>query len=271
MKRQTLDDLKKIVATLRGPQGCPWDREQTPQSLTPFAVEEALELEDAIHNKSPQDVMEELGDVLFQVVFQSQMAEEQGHFKLEDVIHHLSEKMIERHPHVFSKKDKLKTGKSVLLRWEQTKSAKVASPEIFNLPQNFPSLLSAVKIGKKTRTINFDWPAYGGAFEQFLSEVAELKAALRAKNKAHKEEELGDTLFTLAQVARLLEIDPEKALRQANRKVVQRIVTAYQISGLSWKDYCALSIEKKEALWNQAKKTLKKLSSRKKRPRRQKN
>ncbi len=258
MKRQSLEDLKKIMATLRGPKGCPWDRKQTPESLTPFAVEEALELEDAVHNKSPQDVMEELGDVLFQVVFQSQMAEEQGQFTLEDVIHNLSTKMIERHPHVFTKNKEAMTGAGVLHRWEKNKSAKVSSPEIFKLPKNFPSLLSAVKIGKKTRTIDFDWPAYGGAFQQFLSEVAELKAALRGKSKAHKEEELGDTLFTLAQVARLLEIDPEKALRQANRKVVRRIVAAYKISGLSWKEYCALSVPKKEALWKLAKKALKK-------------
>ncbi|MBY0385816.1 nucleoside triphosphate pyrophosphohydrolase, partial [bacterium] len=201
MKRQTLEDLKKIMATLRSPQGCPWDREQTPQSLTPYAVEEALELEEAVHHKTSKDVMEELGDLLFQVVFQSQMAEEQGQFSLDDVIHHLSEKMIERHPHVFSQQqEKILTGKKVLHVWEKTKSAKTASPEIFKMPKNFPALLSAVKIGKKTRTIDFDWPTAGDSFKQFMSEVGELKSAMRGRNKAHKEEEVGDALFTLAQV-----------------------------------------------------------------------
>lgn len=260
MKRQTLEDLKKIMATLRGSDGCPWDREQTPQSLTPYAVEEALELEEAVHYKTPKDVMEELGDVLFQVVFQSQMAEELGQFSLDDVIHHLSEKMIERHPHVFSQQKVNLTGMKVLHAWEKTKSAKTGSPDIFKMPKNFPALLCAVKIGKKTRTIDFDWPAAGDVFKQFMSEVAELKSAMCGRNKAHKEEEVGDALFTLAQVARLLNIDPEKALRLSNRKVVRRIIKAYELSGLSWKEYCALSVKKKEALWNQAKKVLKRKS-----------
>lgn len=258
MKRQTLDDLKKVMATLRGPNGCPWDREQTPQSLTPYAVEEALELEDAIQNKTPQDVMEELGDLLFQVVFQSQMAAEQGQFTLDDVIHHLSEKMIARHPHVFGKNKQPLTQQGVSQMWEKNKNSKMSVAQIFKMPKNFPSLLSAYKIGKKTRTMDFDWHKVSEVFEQFMSEVRELKATLRGKNKAHQAEELGDALFTLAQVARHLEIDPEKALRQANRKVVARIEKAHQISELNWKDYCALSVKKKERLWNQAKKALKK-------------
>lgn len=261
MKRQTLDDLKKIMASLRA--GCPWDKKQTPQSLTPYAVEEALELEDAILHKTPKDVMEELGDLLFQVVFQSHMAQEAGHFTLDDVIHSLSEKMIERHPHVFAKNQmsvngSATTAEDVKQTWEQSKSAKINSTDIFKMPKNFPSLLSAVKIGKKTRTIDFDWYKVSDVFKQFLSEVRELKATLRGKNKEHQMEELGDTLFTLAQVARLLDLDPEKSLRLANKKVVRRIETAHAISGLSWKDYCALSVKQKEVLWEKAKKQLKK-------------
>jgi tetrapyrrole methylase family protein/MazG family protein len=258
MKRQTLQDLKKIMAQLRSPEGCPWDRQQTPQSLTPFAVEEALELEDAIHFKTPQDVKEELGDLLFQVVFQAQMAEEQGLFNLDDVIHDLSQKMIERHPHVFSSEKEQLSDIGVSHRWEKNKSLKTPSLALFQMPKNFPSLLSAVKIGKKTRTINFDWQKTSEVFKQFLSEVSELKSALRKKDKSNQEEEIGDALFTLAQVARFLQIDPEKALRLANKKVVRRIEIAYQISGKTWKEYCALSVEEKEALWTKAKKFLKK-------------
>ena len=255
MKRQTLDDLKKIMISLRA--GCPWDQKQTPESLTPYAVEEALELEDAILHKTPEDVKEELGDLLFQVVFQSQMAQEAGHFSLDDVIHSLSEKMIERHPHVFALDKKKISADSVKQTWEKTKSAKINSTEIFKMPQNFPSLLSAVKIGKKTRTIDFDWYKVSDVFKHFMSEVSELKATLRSKDKAHQMEELGDTLFTLAQVARLLDLDPEKSLRLANTKVVKRIETAFKISSLSWKEYCALSVKKKEVLWDKAKKQLK--------------
>lgn len=258
MKRQTLQDLKKIMARLRGPNGCPWDRQQTPQSLTPYAVEEALELEDAIHNKSTQDVLEELGDLLFQVVFQSQMAAEQGLFTLDDVIHHLSVKMIERHPHVFSSKHKKLDSRRVSSLWEKNKNAKTNSPAIFNMPRNFPSLLTAVKIGKKTRTIDFDWPKSKDSLKHFLSEVRELQSAFRKKDKKNQDEEIGDALFTLAQVARLSGIDPEKSLRQANRKVVRRIKKAYQISGLAWKDFCSLSVNKKEILWQKAKHALKK-------------
>jgi MazG family protein len=265
MKRQTLQDLKKIMVSLRA--GCPWDQKQTPQSLTPYAVEEALELEDAILHKTPADVKEELGDLLFQVVFQSQMAEEEGHFTLDDVIHSLCEKMIERHPHVFAKTTgkKITTAEGVKTTWEKTKSEKINSTEIFKMPNNFPSLLSAVKIGKKTRTIDFDWYKVSDVFQQFLSEVDELKATLRGKDKAHQMEELGDTLFTLAQVARLLDLDPEKSLRLANKKVVTRIKTAFAISGLSWKEYCALSVEKKEILWKKAKTQLKKATSKRRR------
>jgi MazG family protein len=259
MKRQTLDDLKKVMTSLRA--GCPWDQKQTPESLTPYAVEEALELEDAILHKTPEDVKEELGDLLFQVVFQSQMAQEAGHFTLDDVIHSLSEKMIERHPHVFASTKKSISADGVKQTWEKTKSAKINSTEIFKMPRNFPSLLSAVKIGKKTRTIDFDWYKVSDVFKQFMSEVNELKAALRRKDKAHQMEELGDTLFTLAQVARLLDLDPEKSLRMANKKVVKRIETAFAISGLSWKEYCALSVKKKEALWEKAKKQLKNKSA----------
>lgn len=256
MKRQTLDDLKKVMVSLRA--GCPWDQKQTPESLTPYAVEEALELEDAILHKTPEDVKEELGDLLFQVVFQSQMAQEAGHFTLDDVIHSLSEKMIERHPHVFAPNKIPISADGVKQTWEKTKSAKINSTEIFKMPRNFPALLSAVKIGKKTRTIDFDWYKVSDVFKQFMSEVSELKATLRGKDKVHQMEELGDTLFTLAQVARLLDLDPEKSLRMANAKVVKRIETAFAISGLSWKEYCALSIKKKEVLWEKAKKQLKK-------------
>jgi len=257
MKRHKLEDLKNVMKTLRGPKGCPWDKEQTAESLTPYAVEEALELEDAIHNKSKDDVVEELGDVLFQVVFQAQMAEERGEFTLDDVIHNLSTKMIDRHPHVFKKNDTSMTAGRVLNKWEAEKSKKQNSPKIFEMPRNFPSLLAAYKIGKKSRTIDFDWYKVDEVFKHFLSEVKELKETLGGKDKAHQAEEVGDALFTLAQVARLLDIDPEKALRQANRKVVGRINDAYKISKLSWKDFAELSIAQKEKLWAQAKKARK--------------
>jgi tetrapyrrole methylase family protein / MazG family protein len=253
VKRQSLDDLKNIMRQLRGPNGCPWDKQQTPESLTPFAVEEALELEDAILHKKSNDVMEELGDLLFQVVFQSQMAEEKGEFSLDDVIHHLSAKMIERHPHVFAKGKKLNTSQEVLQTWEKNKNKKLSGQEIFTLPTNFPSLLAAVKIGKKTRTIDFDWKNVKDTFVHFLSEVTELGDALSTGTAKEQEEELGDTLFTLAQVARHMRVDPEKSLRKANNKVVARIHESHALSGLSWEKFSKLSQKEKDALWNKVK------------------
>jgi len=254
---KNLDDLREVMRRLRGPKGCPWDKVQTPESLTPYAVEEALELEDAIHNKSKQDVLEELGDLLFQVVFHCQMAEERGDFTMDDVIHVLTEKMTERHPHVFGDLADVKDRKGVMQMWEKNKSSQKNAKTIFEIPKNFPSLLTAVKIGKKTRTIDFDWYKVEDVFRQFMSEVAELKATLKSKDKAHQQEEVGDALFTLAQVARILDVDPEKALRLSNQKVVRRIRLAYDISKLSWKEFCALTIEEKEKLWEKAKKQIK--------------
>lgn len=265
MKRQTLEDLKNVMRTLRGPNGCPWDKEQTPESLTAFAVEEALELEDAILHKGKNEVMEEMGDLLFQVVFQSQMAEERGDFNLDDVIHHLSAKMIERHPHVFTaegdhlshRQDGSLDSSGVLQNWEQGKNKKLTPQEIFNIPGNFPSLLKSVKIGKKTRAIDFDWKKTADVWKHFLSEVKELQATLKSKSKKRQEEELGDALFTLAQVARHLQIDPEKALRQANRKIVDRIFKIHKMSELSWADFAKLPAKKKDVLWNELKRAKK--------------
>lgn len=286
-----LNSLREIMVALRSPEGCPWDRAQSQKSLTPFAVEEALELEDAIHEGSAEKIKEELGDLLFQIIFQSQMAQEKNQFTLEDVIDHLCRKMIERHPHVFGvidlqtdhqrgvktdiktllqkfKKNKKSqkatlSAKSVLGVWEIKKNEnqmdskdKNSQPmKIFNMPKNFPALLAAYKIGKKSRSIAFDWDNAKKAFQHALSEVQELQESLKSSHRTHQEEELGDTLFTLVQVARHLDIDPEKALRRANKKIVGRIRKAFILSALSWREFCALSQEKKDELWQKAKKS----------------
>ncbi|MCB9073071.1 MAG: nucleoside triphosphate pyrophosphohydrolase [Bdellovibrionaceae bacterium] len=257
MKRKNIEDLKKIVATLRGPNGCPWDKKQTAQSLTPYVVEEALELEDAIHHKSDADIMDELGDVLFQVVLHSQIAAEEKRFTLDDVIDSLSRKMVARHPHVFENNSAKMNADDVKDKWEKDKSAQKDETNTFTLPKNFPALLAALKIGKKTRSINFDWDKPLEIFAHFLTETDELKQAIKKKDKVNQWEEVGDSLFTLVQVARHLSVDPEKALRMSNKKVVDRIRLAHKISGLPWKEYIRLSLDEKEALWEKAKKQLK--------------
>lgn len=247
------------MKALRGPKGCPWDKEQTPASLTPFAVEEALELEDAILHKSSEDVKEELGDLLFQVVFQAQMAEELKQFSLEDVIDSLTRKMIERHPHVFAAKNKKSkmTSSDVKNKWEKDKNAQKSPRSTFEMPKNFPALLAAYKIGKKSRSIQFDWNKAEEIFTHFLTEVEELHEAMRKKDKVNQLEEIGDSLFTLVQVARHLSVDPEKALRLSNRKVVDRILKCHKLSGVSWNTFAKLSLDDKEILWQKVKKQAK--------------
>lgn len=250
---KSLEDLKLVVRTLRGPKGCPWDKKQTPASLTPYAVEEALELEDAILNKSKEDVLEELGDLLFQVVLQAQMAEEKKQFTLDDVIDSLARKMVERHPHVFARSVGKMTSDDVKNKWEIDKNAKKNEKNTFEMPQNFPALLAAYKIGKKSRSIRFDWDQVDEIFTHFLTEVEELREAIQNKDPENQLEEVGDSLFTLVQVARHLSVDPEKALRLSNRKVVDRILKCYELSGVSWSEFSKLSIAKKEDLWQQVK------------------
>lgn len=254
MKKKTLDDLKNVMRQLRGPKGCPWDKEQTPESLTPFAIEEALELEDAILNKSKEDVLDELGDLLFQVIFQAQMAAEKKQFTIDDVIHHLTVKMIHRHPHVFKKNQKKLSSSDVKNKWEQDKNLKKTSQNTFLMPKNFPALISSYKIGKKSQSIQFDWEKTEDIFSHFLTEVEELRQAIRKKDKVNQMEEIGDVLFTLVQVARHLSIDPEKALRLANKKIVRRILMCFELSQLSWQQFSKLSLDAKELLWQKVKK-----------------
>ncbi len=256
MKKHTIEDLKKVMVNLRGPGGCPWDKEQTPESLTPYAVEEALELEDAILHKSQQDVLEELGDLLFQVIFQAQMAAEKKQFDFDDVVDHLTSKMIHRHPHVLNKKLKSEkmTSIDVKHKWEKDKNKKKTPANVFSMPRNFPALLAAFKIGKKSRSIRFDWEKTQDIFAHFLTEVDELKAAIRKKDKANQMEEIGDALFTLVQVARHLSIDPEKALRLSNKKIVGRILDCFKLSKLSWPEFSKMPESQKEDLWKKVKK-----------------
>ncbi len=256
-KLKNLEDLKQVMRSLRGPQGCPWDKKQTPQSLTPFAVEEALELEDAILYKSKSDVIEELGDLLFQVVFQAQMAEEQNQFTLDDVIHSLASKMIDRHPHVFAPKKSKMSADDVKNKWEVDKNTSKDETNTFEMPTNFPALLAAYKIGKKSRSIKFDWDEADEIFAHFLTEVEELRQAMANNDHDNQIEEIGDSLFTLVQVARHLSVDPEKALRLSNRKVVDRILKCYRLSGLSWQKFSTLSIAEKEQLWQEVKRLAK--------------
>lgn len=220
-----MDRLRQIMARLRGPGGCPWDREQTHETLSTFVLEEAYEVLEAIASGSPQALREELGDLLIQIVFLAQVAHEGGAFDIEDVIRGVADKIVRRHPHVFGE-GRLETADQVLAQWEQIKVEERRGQRDGSLfagvPASLPALLKALRVSAKAARVGFDWPDRGALLAKVDEELGELRTAMVAEDRAAIEEELGDLLFTLANVARQEDLDPEGALQAANRKFVDR-------------------------------------------------
>ena len=219
MKR-TLNDLIELMATLRSPNGCPWDREQTHQSLKSYVVEEAYEVLDAIDRGDLDELREELGDLLFQVVFQAQLAREAGHFDLYDVITSIHEKMVRRHPHVFGEGEAA-TAADVEVSWDALKAAE-GRDRFGHLPRHLPALLKALRITEKAQKVGFDWPDAAGAREKVTEELAELDAALESADPAALADEFGDLLFSVVNWGRKLSLNPEDLLQQACDKFIAR-------------------------------------------------
>jgi ATP diphosphatase len=228
-----------IMARLRGPGGCPWDREQTFDSIKRHTLEETYEVFDAIERRAWPDLKDELGDLLLQVLFYAQMASEAGYFTIADVAANLNAKLIRRHPHIFG--DVLVADSDAVLRnWEQIKrtekqtSAKPQSSIMDDIPRTMPALLEASKLGSRAAKVGFDWPNVDGLFDKLQEEIAELKAELPIENlpaPPAAEEELGDLLFTAVNLARHLKIDPESALRSSNAKFRRRFAAMESVAG----------------------------------------
>lgn len=220
-----MDRLKQIMDRLRGPGGCPWDREQTLETLRTFLVEETYELLEAITTGSAASIREELGDLLIQIVFQAQVAKERSEFDIEDVMRGAADKIVRRHPHVFGETS-LSTADQVLAQWEQIKVEErrgTRDGSIFSgVPATLPALIKTLRVSTKAARVGFDWPDLHGLLGKLREENEELRRAIRAGEKADIQEELGDLLFVIANLARHLEIDPEEALQAANRKFVAR-------------------------------------------------
>lgn len=214
-----------VMARLRDPQhGCPWDVEQTFATIAPYTIEEAYEVADAIQRADMPALKEELGDLLFQVAFHARMAEEQGAFDFADVAQALAEKMIERHPHVFSDKVE-RTADEQTQAWETLKAEKRAAKGaslLDDVAMALPALMRAEKLTKRAARINFDWPTSNEVLAKLDEELAELKAAEASGDQDHIAEEMGDLLFVMANLARKLKVDPEEALRRANAKFTSR-------------------------------------------------
>jgi tetrapyrrole methylase family protein/MazG family protein len=252
-------ELVDVVARLRAPGGCPWDREQTHESLRSCLLEECYETLDAIDRGDSQALREELGDLLLQIVFQAQVAAETERFTLEDVIGDVVAKMIRRHPHVFGDATVADTAE-VVRNWSRFKAAERASrsetadPSVLSgLPPALPALHAAARIGEKAARVGFDWPSPAAALAKVREEVAELEEALAGGAPARVEHELGDVLFAVANVARLAEQSPEMALRQALARFGRRFRAIEDAVRRSGRDIHTVTPAELEALWIEAK------------------
>jgi len=257
------DHLVEIMQTLRSPTGCPWDKEQTIASLRTFILEETYELLDAIDQANPKAMCDELGDFIFEAVFLAQVCAENSYFDISDALESVTEKLIRRHPHVFVNQDtdnaQVKTVKDVKLRWEEIKAAELREtkrqPKLMgNIPLALPELLRAVRIGKRAANVGFDWKNVNEVLDKVEEELTELREAIKRKAEKDREEELGDLLFALVNLSRHLEIDPEIALKRANRKFLERFSRLEKIfseRGIALRD---TSLELMNSEWNQLKK-----------------
>ena len=250
-----------IMARLRGPNGCPWDREQTFDTIKRHTLEETYEVFDAIERRAWPDLKDELGDLLLQVLFYAQMASEAGYFTIDDVVANLNAKLIRRHPHIFGDTEATDSD-TVLRNWEQIKlqekeqKAAAQASMLDDIPRSMPAMMEAGKLGSRAAKVGFDWPDATGLFDKLHEEIAELKAELAPSKEtvssAAVEEEFGDLLFTVANLARHLKIDSESALRAANAKFRRRFAAMEAVAGGREK-LEARTAEELEELWNQAK------------------
>jgi tetrapyrrole methylase family protein/MazG family protein len=244
------------MAQLRGPAGCPWDREQTPESLKPFLIEECYEVIDALDEGSPDKVRDELGDLLFQIVFHARIAEEKGAFTIADVISAIMEKMTRRHPHVFGEA-KVSTSGEVLANWEEIKKKEKTHQErtsiLDGVPQALPALLRAHGIQKRAARVGFDWNELDEALPKLDEEIREFKQSLKSKDASGIEEELGDIFFMLVNISRFLEINPEDALRKTISKFIHRFRYIEEHAAETGRSLNDMTLDEMEALWQEAK------------------
>lgn len=259
LRRRSFERLHEIVAILRSPEGCPWDRAQTHASIRKNFIEETYEAIEALDNDDPDNMKEEFGDVILQVLLHSQMEEEEGTFDVFDVLAELNDKLIFRHPHVFGGED-ARDAEEALRNWEAMKAEekrRKGVPErqslLDGIPKDLPALPRAYKLQKKAASVGFDWPDLDGVFDKIDEEIAELKEAVKRESPERQKEELGDLLFAVANAARFIKADPEEALAGTNRKFGARfryIEEQLRIKGRSFDD---ADLTEMEDLWQQAK------------------
>jgi MazG family protein len=257
---QKFEQLVAIMAKLRAPGGCPWDREQSFDSIKPYLLEEAYEVMEAIDARDWPELAEELGDLMLQPVFFAQMASEEGHFRIEDSLDAINEKLIRRHPHIFSD-SVANTADDVKKRWDEIKSeekkAKNEAPKLLleSIPSALPALVEAQQISSRAAGVGFDWQNAEQVLEKLDEELHELAEARVSATQEEIEGEIGDLLFVLVNLARFLKVDPEQALRKTNRKFRHRFGYVEQALAQKGKTLSESSVEEMEELWQEAKKT----------------
>jgi tetrapyrrole methylase family protein/MazG family protein len=261
--------LVAVQARLRARDGCPWDREQTHETLRTYLIEEAYEVLEALESGNDAKFAEEMGDLLLQIIFHSQIAQEEGRFTVSDVIREIHDKMIRRHPHVFGE-TRAKDSAEVLRNWEQIKAeerralaekknfgAKNESPKEASLldgvSHGLPATLEGFQLTRKAARIGFDWEDVGGVFEKMREETEELRSAVKANEQGKVEEELGDLLFAAVNLARFLKVDPEIALKKANGKFSRRFRAMERLAREGGQEFKNLPRSEMESLWDAAK------------------
>jgi len=254
---ERLAALHQVMAQLRAPDGCPWDRAQTLDTLRGYLLEETYELLEAIDSGDVAAHREELGDLLFQAVFQAAIREEQGEFDLGDAADGIREKLLRRHPHVFGDGPKHDTADQVRKAWEEIKrDEKKERATLDGVPETLPALLRAVRIGEKAAQVGFDWPDPSGVRQKVDEELGELDAAIAAGDMAHAQDELGDLLFALCNYARHLKLMPEDALRGTIRRFLARFAEVERALRARGQKPSDVDLDQLEALWQQAKRDL---------------
>jgi MazG family protein len=255
MAKRTFDDLVQLMTTLRGPSGCPWDRKQTLPDLKPYVIEEAYEVVDAIDRDDRAGLLEEVGDLLLEAVFIAEITREEGTFDIYDSITAIYEKLVRRHPHVFGD---VKAGdaEEVLVNWEKLKSdeRKAENKSVLSgVPGSLPALLKASRLTEKAARVGFDWRKTEDVFEKLDEEVAELREAVASGDNGKMEEEIGDLLFTIANIARKVKVNAEEGLQSTNRKFMSRFQAMESRVRERGQNIDQLSLEEMDSLWDEAK------------------
>ena len=255
--KYNIDDLVAIIKVLRAPGGCPWDREQTHESIKKNFIEETYEVVEAINKQSTDMLREELGDVLLQIVLHSEMESENGNFSFDDVVNDIVQKLVVRHPHVFGEVVANNTAEA-LNSWDavklKTKGQKNQTESMLSVPRELPALMRAQKIQHKAAKIGFDWDNVGGAVDKLYEEIDELKTAMEQGKRFDIEDEFGDVLFSCVNIARFIDVDSEEALTASTDKFMSRFSLVEQMASEQGIDMKSSSIEELDRLWDKAKK-----------------